>query len=160
MGRGKWGVIACLLWRFLSFFHFWLRWVSVAARRLSLVAMSGAPLHCDVRTSRGVASLAVEHGLQAHGLQRAGSAVVAPGLSCSAACGIIWGQGFTSVPCVARRFLTTGPLGKAKGSLLKGKWDSVLQDENVVEVVVQLLTCVRVYQIIHLKLVTCTACNL
>ena len=60
-----------------------------------------------------VASLLVEHGLQAcrlqqlwhkgsvlvaHGLQSAGSVVVAHGLSCSAACGIFPGQGSNLCP--------------------------------------------------------------
>ena len=43
----------CLSSLKISFFiYFWLRWVFVAARRLSLVAVSGAPLRRDVRTSR------------------------------------------------------------------------------------------------------------
>ena len=59
-----------------------------------------------------VASLAVEHGLQVYSLQqlrRMGSVVVAHGLSCPAACGILLDQGSNSSPALAGRFLTTGP---------------------------------------------------
>ena len=67
-----------------------------------------------------VASLVAEHGLQACGLQqlwhvgsvvvarrlqRAGSVVVAHGLSCSVACGISQTRARTRVPCVGRRIL-------------------------------------------------------
>ena len=48
-----------------------------------------------------VASLAVEHGLQVYSLQqlrRMGSVVVAHGLSCPAACGILLDQGSNSYP--------------------------------------------------------------
>ena len=44
-----------------SFFFFWLRWVFVAARRLSLVAVSGVAEVPGLLTA--VASLVVEHGL-------------------------------------------------------------------------------------------------
>ena len=108
----------CFFYKFIYFiilfiYCFWLRWVSVAAsllfstcseRRPPLVAVHG-PL-------TAVASPVVEHGLQAHGLQQlwhvgpvvvargrqsTGSVVVAHGPSCSAACGILLGQG--SNPC-------------------------------------------------------------
>ena len=36
---------------FILCIHFWLRWVFVAVHRLSLVAASGATLHCGVRAS-------------------------------------------------------------------------------------------------------------
>ena len=59
---------------------------------------------CGLLTA--VASLVVEHGLQAHGLQqlwRAGSVVVVHGLSCSKACGIFLDQGLN--PCTGRWIL-------------------------------------------------------
>ena len=43
--------------KFIYLFYFWLQWVFIAARGLSLVALSRATLHCGA-----VASL-VEHGL-------------------------------------------------------------------------------------------------
>ena len=90
---------------FILFIYFWLRWVFVAACRLSLVAVSGATLHCRVRASHcsgfsccGAWALgAWASVVVAHGLQSAGSVVVAPGHSCSVACGIFLEQG--SNPC-------------------------------------------------------------
>ena len=78
---------------FILFIYFWLRWVFVAARGLSLVAVSSLLI--------AVASLAAEHELQARRLQQlwhAGSVVVAHGLSCSAACGIFLDQGLNLCP--------------------------------------------------------------
>ena len=50
---------------FLFIFIFWLRWVFVAVRWLSLVAVSRGPLLAAVcRPLTAVASPAVEHGLQ------------------------------------------------------------------------------------------------
>ena len=52
------------------FIYFWLHWVFVAARGLSLVAVSGRLLFVAVcGLLIAVASLVVEHGLSAHGLQ-------------------------------------------------------------------------------------------
>ena len=71
------------------FIYFWLRWVFVAVRRLSLVVASGATLlhgarasHCDVFSC-----------CRARALDARASVVVAHGLSCSAACGIFLDQG-------------------------------------------------------------------
>ena len=51
--------------------------------------------------------------LRSTGSRRAGSAVVAHGLSCPAACGIFPDQGSNTVsPALAGRFLTTAPPGK------------------------------------------------
>ena len=88
-------------------------WVFVAARGLfSSCGERGLLLVAVHRLLIALASLVVEHGLQAHGLpqlwhagsvvvacslQSAGSVVVAHGLSCSAACGICLDQG--SNPC-------------------------------------------------------------
>ena len=81
-----------------------------------------------------VASLVVEHGLQAHGfqqlwhvgsvvvahrLQSAGSVVVAHGLSCSVARGIFPGLGLEPMsPALAGRSLTTVPPGKSPSIML------------------------------------------
>ena len=100
---------------------FWLRWVFVAARGLSLVAASRAALRCGAWVSYccgfsccgaqalgAWASVVVARRLQllhhagsvvvAHGLQSAGSVAVAHGLSCSAACGIFLDQGSNTCP--------------------------------------------------------------
>ena len=83
---------------FYKFIYFWLRWVFVAARGLSLVALLcvGFSLRwllcCGARALGSRASVVV-----ARGLYSAGSVVVAHGLSCSAACGIFPDQG--SNPC-------------------------------------------------------------
>ena len=68
---------------------------------------------CSLRVARGlltaVASLVSEHGLSS-----TGSGVVAHGLSCSAACGILLDQGsnLPVSPALAGRFFTPEPLGK------------------------------------------------
>ena len=107
--------------QFQWFFFFWLCWVFVAARGLSLVAPSGGLLFVVVHGFLiTVASLAVEHGLQARrlqqlwctgsvvvarGLQSAGSVVVVYGLSCSMACGIFPDQGSNPCPRIGRWIL-------------------------------------------------------
>ena len=86
--------------RFLFFFfniylfiYFWLCWVFVSLRGLSLVAASGG--HSSSRCA-GL-SLSQPLLLRSTGFRRTGSVVVAHGPSCSAACGILPGQG--SNPC-------------------------------------------------------------
>ena len=74
-------------------FHFWLCWVFVSVRGLSLVAASGG--HSSLRCA-GL-SLSRPLLLRSTGSRRAGSVIVAHGLSCSAACGIFPAQG--SNPC-------------------------------------------------------------
>ena len=66
-----------------------------------------------------VASLAV-----APGLSRAGSVVVAHGLSCSAACGIFLDQGLNPrSPVLAGRFFSTGPPGESSSlSTFLSQW--------------------------------------
>ena len=73
--------------------YFWLRWVFVSVRGLSLVAASGG--HSSSRCA-GL-SLSRPLLLRSTGSRRADSAVVAHGSSCSAACGILPDQG--SNPC-------------------------------------------------------------
>ena len=87
------------------FIYFWLRWVFVAVHGLSLVVASGG--HSSLRwvgfslwwllLLRSRAPGAWVSVVVAWGLQSAGSAVVAHGLSCSMACGIFPDQG--SNPC-------------------------------------------------------------
>ena len=75
------------------FIYFWLCWVFVSVRGLSLVAASGG------RSSSRRAGLSLSRPLllQSTGSGRAGSVIVAHGPSCSAACGIFPDQG--SNPC-------------------------------------------------------------
>ena len=75
------------------FIYFWLCWVFVSVRGLSLVAASGR--HSSSRCA-GL-SLSRPLLLRSTGSRRAGSVVVAHGLSCPAACGIFPDQG--SNPC-------------------------------------------------------------
>ena len=75
------------------FIYFWLCWVFVCVRGLSLVAASGG--HSSSRCT-GL-SLSRPVLLRSTGSRRAGSVVVAHGPSCSAACGIFPDQG--SNPC-------------------------------------------------------------
>ena len=76
-----------------SFFFFWLCWVFVSVRRLSLVSVSGG--HSSLRCA-GL-SLSRPLLLRGTGSRCAGSVVVAHGPSCSVACGIFPDQG--SNPC-------------------------------------------------------------
>ena len=75
------------------FIYFWLCWVFVSVRGLSLVTASGG--HSSSRCA-GL-SLSRPLPLQGTGSRRAGSVAVAHGPSCSAACGIFPDQG--SNPC-------------------------------------------------------------
>ena len=75
------------------FICFWLHWVFVAARGLSLVAVGKGYSLVVVRRLIYVISPVAEHGLQS-----LGSRVVACGLSCPTACGVFLDQG--SNPCL------------------------------------------------------------
>ena len=77
----------------LFIYYFWLCWVFVSVRGLSLVVASGG--HSSSRCA-GL-SLSRPLLLQSTGSRRAGSVVVAHGPSCSTACGIFPDQG--SNPC-------------------------------------------------------------
>ena len=81
------------LFFFLIYFYFWLCWVFVSVRGLSLVAASGG--HSSSRCA-GL-SLSRPLLLQSTGFRRAGSVVVAHGPSCSVVCGIFPDQGLN--PC-------------------------------------------------------------
>ena len=89
-----WNVIDIFLKLFnYLFIYFWLSWVFVSVRELSLVAASGG--HSSSRCA-GL-SLSWPLLLWSTGSRRAGSVAVAHGPSCSAACGIFPDQG--SNPC-------------------------------------------------------------
>ena len=79
--------------KFYLFIYFWLCWVFVSVRGLSLVAASGG--HSSSRCA-GL-SLSLPLLLRSTGSRRAGSVVVAHGPSCSVACGVFPDQG--SNPC-------------------------------------------------------------
>ena len=85
----------CILFFFFfyKFIYLWLCWVFVSVRGLSPVAASGG------HSSSRCAGLSLSWPLlfRSTGSRRAGSVVVAHGLSCSAACGIFPDQG--SNPC-------------------------------------------------------------
>ena len=85
--------LCCLFCLFCLVIYFWLCWVFVSVRGLSLVAASGD------RSSSRCAGLSLSRPLplRSTGFRRAGSVVVDHGPSCSAACGIFPDQG--SNPC-------------------------------------------------------------
>ena len=91
--RSKIGSRPPFFFFFNLFIYFWLCWAFVSVRGLSLVAASGG--HSSSRCA-GI-SLSRPLLLWSTGSRRAGSVVVAHGLSCSAACGILPDQG--SNPC-------------------------------------------------------------
>ena len=76
------------------YIYFWLCWVFVSVRGLSLVVASGG--HSSSRCA-GL-SLSRPLLLQSTGSRRAGSVIVAHGPSCSAACGIFPDQGSNLCP--------------------------------------------------------------
>ena len=87
---------------FLNLFIFWVRWVFIAVCGLSLVVARGPTLQCSARASHcGGFSCC---GARALGAQASvvvvfvSSVVVAPGLSCSMACGIFPDQGWNRCP--------------------------------------------------------------
>ena len=82
-----------LIFTLYLFIYFWLCWVFVSVRGLSLVAASGG--HSSSRCT-GL-SLSWPLLLRSTGSKHSGSVLVAHGPSCSAACGIFPDQG--SKPC-------------------------------------------------------------
>ena len=94
-------MVTCLSFLFLVF---WLCWVFVSVRGLSLVAARG-----DHSSSRCAGlSLSRPLLLRSTGSRRAGSATVAHGPSCSVACGIFPDQG--SNPCLLHWQADSQPL--------------------------------------------------
>ena len=86
------------------FIYFWLCWVFVSARGLSLVAASGG------HPSSQCAGLSLSRPLllRSTGSRRAGSVAVAHGPSCSVACGILPDQGLN--PCPLHQQADSQPL--------------------------------------------------
>ena len=95
------------------FIYFWLCWVFVCARAFSSCGGGG---HSSLRCT-GL-SLSRPHLLRGTSSRRAGSVVVAHGLSCSAACGIFPDQG--SNPCALHWQADSQPLRH------QGSQDSIL----------------------------------
>ena len=98
-------LLACLfVWFFKLFIYLWLCWVFISVRGLSLVAASGG------RSSSRCAGLSLSRPrlLRSTGSRRAGSAIVAHGPRCSAACGIFPDQG--SNPCPLHQQADSQPL--------------------------------------------------
>ena len=89
----NWFFLSLLFIYLFIYYYFWLCWVFVSVRGLSLVAASGG--HSSSRCA-GL-SLSRPLLLRSTGSRRAVSVVVAHGPSCSAACGILTDQG--SNPC-------------------------------------------------------------
>ena len=79
---------------FFKYFSFWLCWVLISVRGLSLVVASGG--HSSSQCM-GL-SLSWPLLLRSTGSRRAGSVIVAHGPSCSAACGIFPDQGLNPCP--------------------------------------------------------------
>ena len=101
------------------FIYFWLCWVVVSVRGLSLVAASGG--HCSSQCPGLLLSRPLL--LQSTGSRRAGSVVVAHGPSCSMACGIFPDQG--SNPCPLHWQADSQPL-RHQGSPLLGFFNSYI----------------------------------
>ena len=94
VGSYQLSIFFCCCYKFIYLFiYFWLCWVFVSVRGLSLVAASGG--HSSLRCA-GL-SLSWPLLLRSTGSRRAGSVAVTHGPSCSAACGIFPDQG--SNPC-------------------------------------------------------------
>ena len=91
-----------LFFKFL-FIYFWLCWVFVSVRGLSLAVASGG--HSSSRCA-GL-SLSRPLSLRSTGSRHAGSVAVAHGPSCSTACGILPDQG--SNPCPLHRQADSQP---------------------------------------------------
>ena len=81
--------------------YFWLCWVFVSVRGLSLVVASGG------HSSSWCAGLSLSRPLvlRSTGSRRAGSVVVAHWPSCSVACGTSQTRARTRVPCIDRQIL-------------------------------------------------------
>ena len=86
-------LIELFFYFFILYLFIWLHWVFVAVSRLPLVAASEgySSLRCTGFSLRWLL-------LRSMASRRAGSVVVAHGLSCSAACGIFPDQGLNRCP--------------------------------------------------------------
>ena len=108
------------------FIYFWLCWVFVSVRGLSLVAASGG--HSASRCA-GL-SLSRPLLLRSTGSRRAGSVVVAHGPSCSVACGLPRPGLEPMSPALAGRFSTTAPPGKPYNIILSLNILLILKPKN------------------------------
>ena len=115
------------------YFYFWLLWAFVAAHRLSLVAASGATLHCGAQASHcsgfsycGARALGARASVVvARGLSSCGSRALERRLSsCGARALLLRGMwdlprsGLEPMsPALAGRFLTTAQAGKPQNPL-------------------------------------------
>ena len=109
-----WFFVFCFF-KFYLFIYLWLCWVFVSVRGLSLVAASGG--HSSSRCA-GL-SLSWPLLLRSTSSRRSGSAIVAHGPSCSAACGIFPDQG--SNPCPLHWQADSQPL-RHQGSPVVNLW--------------------------------------
>ena len=107
------------------FIYFWLCWVFVSVRGLSLVVASGG--HSSSRCA-GL-SLSWPLLLQSTGSRHAGSVVVAHGPSCSTACGIFPDQ--ASNPCPLHWQADSQPLRHEGSPLLSFKCTILHRDLKV-----------------------------
>ena len=126
--------------------YFWLCWVLVSVRGLSLVVASGA--HSSSRCA-GL-SLSWSLLLQSTGSRCAGPVVVAHGPSCSAACGILPDQG--SNPCPLQWQADSQPLchqgsPKMLNSLTWDIWFSLI-DSNLLKYRLPGLCCKKLLYIL------------
>ena len=104
---------------YLFIIYFWLRWVFISVRGLSLVVASGG------HSSSLCAGLSLSRPLllRSTGSKRAGSVVVAHGPSCSAACRDLPRPGLEPVsPALAGRLSTTAPPGKPLRRWILNHW--------------------------------------
>ena len=89
------------IYLFIYLYIFWLCWVFISMRGLSLVAVSGG--HSSSRCL-GL-SLSRPLLLWSTSSRHAGSVAVVHGPSCSVACGIFQTRARTRVPCIGRQIL-------------------------------------------------------
>ena len=105
---------------------FWLCGLFVTAWAFSGCSEWGNPLAAVRSLLTAVASLAMDMGLGHVGFTSCGPwalqhrlTIVAQGLRCAVACGILLDQGLISVSCIDRWTLTTEARGKTKALLLR-----------------------------------------
>ena len=104
------------------FIYLWLCWVFIAAWGLSLVAVSGATLHCGAQASRcGGFSCC---GARALGMRA--SVVVHVGLVAAQHVGSSWTRARTRVPCIGRQIFNHCTTREAQKVFLK--FNSVIDE--------------------------------
>ena len=129
---------------YLFIYYFWLCWVFVSVRGLSLVAASGG--HSSSRCA-GL-SLSRPLSLGSTGSRHAGSVAVAHGPSCSAACGIFPDQG--SNPCHLHRQSDSQPprhQGSPSWSVFEVIWLKAAKLRSEPRYFGHMFTCCAIYGI-------------